>query len=98
LNFNQSYRNGKDSIHYHRDKEALDEGCQTIASISLGETRRFLLKNIDNPKNVKEFRLTCGSLLVMAGKTQHFWKHSVPKELKVSGARINLTFRQIKKE
>jgi alkylated DNA repair dioxygenase AlkB len=76
----------------------LDVECQTIASVSLGESRRFLMKNIENPKNVKEFSLTCGSLLVMTGKTQHHWKHSVPKELKVSGARINLTFRQIKKE
>ena len=36
-----------------------------------------------------------GSLLVMKGKTQHFWQHSIPKRLKVKQRRVNLTFRTI---
>ena len=36
-----------------------------------------------------------GSLLVMAGTTQRFWKHMVPKQPRVSEGRINLTFRFI---
>jgi alkylated DNA repair dioxygenase AlkB len=39
--------------------------------------------------------LTPGSLLIMAGPTQHFWKHQIPKTTKPVGARINLTFRVI---
>ena len=34
-----------------------------------------------------------GSLLLMQGKTQTYWKHSLPKSLKISQDRINLTFR-----
>ena len=42
-----------------------------------------------------EFSLTNGSLIVMLGDTQQYWKHSVPKEDTVCGPRINLTFRTI---
>ena len=34
-----------------------------------------------------------GSLIVMLGDTQQYWKHSIPKEKRVKGPRINLTFR-----
>jgi len=37
--------------------------------------------------------LTNGSLIVMLGDTQIYWKHSIPKETNVTDARINLTFR-----
>eukprot|EP01080_Neovahlkampfia_damariscottae_P006791 gene6791-10955_t len=90
----KDYRDGNDSIHYHQDKEAIGENCNTIASLSLGETRRFLIKNIENQKNIKEYALTCGSLIVMTGRTQEYWKHSVPKQPKIKTPRINLTFRQ----
>jgi len=40
-----------------------------------------------------EFLLEHGSLLVMSKKTQQFWLHTVPKELKVKETRFNLTFR-----
>ncbi|WP_259454878.1 hypothetical protein [Moraxella catarrhalis] len=31
----------------------------------------------------------------MAGQLQHFWQHSVPKQKKILGSRVNLTFRNI---
>jgi alkylated DNA repair dioxygenase AlkB len=31
----------------------------------------------------------------MQGSTQHHWLHSIPKQLKITTARINLTFRII---
>jgi alkylated DNA repair dioxygenase AlkB len=34
-----------------------------------------------------------GSLLVMRGRTNADWEHSVPKTAKPIGLRINLTFR-----
>ena len=37
-----------------------------------------------------------GSLLLMKGTTQHFWKHQIPKTAKPIGPRINATFRVIK--
>jgi alkylated DNA repair dioxygenase AlkB len=36
-----------------------------------------------------------GSVLVMAGKTQDYYKHQVPKTAKTVGNRVNLTFRKI---
>ncbi|TFK61710.1 hypothetical protein BDN72DRAFT_828091 [Pluteus cervinus] len=39
--------------------------------------------------------LANGSLVVMQGVTQRFWKHSIPKETKIKGGRISLTFRQL---
>jgi alkylated DNA repair dioxygenase AlkB len=38
-----------------------------------------------------------GSLLAMKDQTQSFWLHRLPPTKKVSGARINLTFRTIVK-
>ncbi len=86
------YRDGNDYISWHRDREAEGEGKNIIASLSLGATRKFILKH--STKEVeKTFFLTSGSLIVMAGETQKSWKHTVPKEKKVTTPRINLTFR-----
>ncbi|EPS70049.1 hypothetical protein M569_04715, partial [Genlisea aurea] len=41
------------------------------------------------------FVLKHGSLLVMGGNTQRDWLHSVPRRVKASSVRINLTFRRI---
>ncbi|WGK65021.1 alpha-ketoglutarate-dependent dioxygenase AlkB family protein [Croceiramulus getboli] len=89
------YRNGQDSNGWHSDDEK-ELGMQpVIASVSLGAERRFHLKH----KTRKEERLSLvlehGSLLIMAGNTQHFWKHQLPKTKKPVGERINLTFRKI---
>ncbi|MCW0168581.1 alpha-ketoglutarate-dependent dioxygenase AlkB [Burkholderia pseudomallei] len=65
-----------------------------IASLSLGATRVFDLRH--NETGVTHaYRLTNGSLLVMRGRTQHAWRHRVPKEPAVRGERINLTFRWV---
>lgn len=42
----------------------------------------------------KRWTLDAGSLVVMQGETQHFWKHEIPKEPKVKDGRISLTFRR----
>jgi alkylated DNA repair dioxygenase AlkB len=100
LNFNSVlanlYRNGKDYVSWHSDDEPELGNNPTIASVSLGETRRFQLRHKSN-KNLDrvEIALKHGSLLIMKGSTQHFWKHQVPKTSKVLKERINLTFRII---
>ncbi|GLB37902.1 putative 2OG-Fe(II) oxygenase superfamily protein [Lyophyllum shimeji] len=43
----------------------------------------------------KRWTLEPGSLVVMQGDTQKFWKHEIPKEFKVKDGRISLTFRQL---
>uniref|UniRef100_A0A7S4HKF5 Fe2OG dioxygenase domain-containing protein n=1 Tax=Vannella robusta TaxID=1487602 RepID=A0A7S4HKF5_9EUKA len=91
------YRDGKDYISYHSDSEAIGEGKNVIASVSVGSTRRFVLRhNKWKEKSIpkQEFSLCSGSLIVMIGdNTQQFWKHTVPKTTKALGSRFNLTFR-----
>lgn len=90
------YRNGDDSMGYHADDEPELGSMPTIASFSLGATRRLLLKPRRKLSGLpKEFSLTHGSLLIMRGGTQASFVHGVPKEPKVSGARLNLTFRYV---
>jgi alkylated DNA repair dioxygenase AlkB len=90
------YRDGKDSNGWHADNEKELGTNPTIASLSFGSERVFQLKH--NTINVakKSIVLEHGSLLLMKGSTQHFWKHQIPKTAKPIGTRINLTFRSIK--
>ena len=89
------YRHHQDSMGWHSDDERELGHTPIIASVSLGVTRRFLLKH-KTQRNLKfSIPLQHGSLLVMAGTTQTHWLHSIPKESSVMAPRINLTFRQI---
>ena len=89
------YRDGNDSMGWHADDEKVLGKNPVIASISLGGIRRFQLKHKTN-KNLKEnIDLNHGSLLIMKGSMQHFWKHQLPKTKKEALPRINLTFRKI---
>ncbi len=89
------YRNGKDSNGWHADNEKELGINPIIASVSLGQKRVFHLKHRTN-KNLKhKIELENGSLLIMAGKTQHHWLHQIPKTAKPIQERINLTFRSI---
>lgn len=90
------YRNGQDSNGWHADDEKELGRNPIIASVSLGAERMFHLQhNTIKEANVK-LALEHGSLLLMKGETQHFWKHQIPKTAKPVGPRINLTFRSIK--
>lgn len=90
------YRDGKDSNGWHADNEKELGRNPVIASISFGAVRAFHLRyNLD--KNQKQkIILEHGSLLLMEGTTQQYWKHQIPKTAKPINPRINLTFRVIK--
>jgi alkylated DNA repair dioxygenase AlkB len=88
------YRSGADAMGFHADNEPELGTNPTIASLSLGATRKFVLKH--NHSHHKEtYNLNNGSLLVMRGATQHHWTHALPRSAKVHEGRINLTFRHI---
>ncbi len=90
------YRDGKDGMGWHQDNEKELGKNPIIASVTFGEARPFQLKHISNKKLKKvDIPLSNGSLLIMAGETQHHWKHQIPKTTKQIGERINLTFRTI---
>ncbi len=90
------YRDGADSMGWHRDHEPELGENPVIASISLGGIRRFVLQHSRQTDMTRlELRPEHGSLLLMRGATQHFWRHCVPKTRKVVAPRVNLTFRRI---
>jgi alkylated DNA repair dioxygenase AlkB len=88
------YINGRDSVALHSDAEAEYGPNPVIASVSLGAARLFRMKQIKGDGRW-EILLPHGSLLVMAGETQHNWWHEVPKDASCDQPRINLTFRTI---
>ncbi len=90
------YRDGNDSNGWHSDDEKELGINPVIASVSFGEARWFHFKHKTQPDLKHKMLLENGSLLIMKGTTQHYWKHQIPKTKKKIGARINLTFRTIK--
>jgi alkylated DNA repair dioxygenase AlkB len=90
------YRDGKDGNGWHADNEKELGTNPVIASLSFGAERTFQLKHNLDKDLKKNIVLQHGSLLLMKGTTQHFWKHQIPKTAKPIDPRINLTFRVIK--
>lgn len=89
------YRNEKDSNGWHADNEKELGRDPIIASISLGETRKFQIKHTTN-RNIKcDILLEHGSLLLMKEGAQVHYKHQLPKATQPKNARINLTFRTV---
>lgn len=86
------YRSGQDSMGMHADDEP--EMGNVIGSLSLGATRTFRIKH-NKTKETMSFSLGHGSLIIMAGTMQQFWKHEIPKTKQAVEERINLTYRQI---
>lgn len=89
------YRDGNDSMGWHRDNERELGEEPVIASISLGEKRRFQMQHVKHKQQRWEVELGHGSALIMAGRTQTFWRHCVPKTKVQKTVRVNLTFRQV---
>ena len=88
------YRDGNDSVSWHADNEEINGSEPTIASVSLGATRRFDLRHKESGETVR-VDLEDGSLLVMSGLSQHCWVHQIAKTKSKVGPRINLTFRRV---
>lgn len=89
------YRDGNDSMGWHSDDEKELGKNPVIASVSFGAERIFHLKHKQDPAQKQKIMLPHGSLLIMKEKTQHFWKHQLPKTRKIKEPRLNLTFRNI---
>ena len=85
------YRSGQDSMGWHADDEP--EMGNVIGSLSLGATRTFRIRH-NATRETRSFPAGHGTLIIMAGTMQQFWKHDVPKTKVNVGERINLTFRK----
>ncbi len=86
------YPDGDASIGKHADAEADIERDSPIVGLSLGAMRDFVLYD-RNEKRVTEVALGHGSIVVMWGATQRYFKHAVPARKRVKEPRINVTFR-----
>ena len=91
LNF---YRDGQDRMGWHADDESELGFSPTIASISLGATRKFKVRE-NRTKQVTDIGLVNGSCLIMTGNSQRDYQHSLPVQKRVLDGRINLTFRHV---
>lgn len=92
LNF---YRNGRDSNGWHSDDEPELGSRPTIASVSLGVSRDFIMRHKADHQLKVRLPLLSGSLLIMQGESQEYWQHTLPKRTGVQQGRINLTYRKI---
>jgi alkylated DNA repair dioxygenase AlkB len=85
------YRDGKDSVAWHRDHIRRDIREPVVALVSLGEPRKLLLRPYGGGRSLP-FTMGAGDLLVTGGRTQREWEHTIPKVAK-AGPRISLAFR-----
>lgn len=89
------YRNGKDGVGWHSDKTKSSNKNMDIASITFGETRMFQLRHKFRKEIPKlEIPLHHGTFLLIAGCTNSFWEHQIPKTARNVLPRITLTFRK----
>lgn len=86
------YEDGNHYIGAHSDDESELVKNSPIYSFSFGATRDFVLKHKQTKQRVV-IPLENNTLLIMAGETQRYYKHSVPKRLKCKKRRINVTIR-----
>lgn len=85
------YRDGRDSVAWHGDRVARTVHEPLVATVSLGRPRRFLLRPKGGGPSVR-FEPASGDLLVMGGRCQTEWDHTVPK-VASAGPRISITVR-----
>jgi hypothetical protein len=83
------YRNERDSVGFHRDRELRWLEDTLIGVLTLGARRPWLMRPLtpgrrvepddDDMTDVLDFAPASGDLLVMGGRCQAAWLHAVPK-------------------
>jgi alkylated DNA repair dioxygenase AlkB len=97
----QLYRDGRDGQAFHRDRSMRWLDDTVIAVLSLGQQRPWLLRpranryahDLDAKGATHDFHPASGDLLVMGGRCQADWEHSVPQVRHRVGPRISLQWR-----
>lgn len=100
-NFNSclvnKYRNGQDSIKPHQDSSISFGEYPTISNLSMVSERKMVVRALSRFNDISdkeiEFKLKPNSLFIMAGASQKFFTHSIPKDNN-ENKRYSLTFRQ----
>jgi alkylated DNA repair dioxygenase AlkB len=87
------YRDGRDSVAPHRDRELRDLDVDSLVAIlTLGARRPFLLKPHGRRGRAVDVAPASGDLLVMGGRCQLHWEHGIPK-VAHAGPRVSCTWR-----
>jgi alkylated DNA repair dioxygenase AlkB len=95
------YRNGNDSVAFHRDRDLRWLDDTLIGIVSLGQRRPWHVRpranrfahDLANQGAVHDISPASGDLLVMGGRAQAYWEHAVPKVRHPIGPRISLQWR-----
>ncbi|MBX2873469.1 MAG: alpha-ketoglutarate-dependent dioxygenase AlkB [Saprospiraceae bacterium] len=88
------YPDGNSGVDFHSDPPAFGD-TTVIPSLSLGEERNFLLKEVAT-ETIHEMALASGSLLIMGEHCQERYEHALPIDPSYKKPRINMTFRQFR--
>ncbi|WNJ95522.1 alpha-ketoglutarate-dependent dioxygenase AlkB [Vibrio ruber] len=91
------YQHGQHNMGMHADNEPELGSNPAVAMLTFGTARPLQFRHRNG---VDRFTITPtdGSLLIMEGPIQHYWRHGINKSNKVTEQRISLTFRQILSE
>lgn len=87
------YRDGDDAVAWHGDSNRKTMRRPMVVTVSLGASRRFLVRRRGGGPVLKEYAPGHGDLMVMGGRMQHDYEHAVPRDSRASGARISVTMR-----
>lgn len=85
------YRDGRDSVAWHADRELRRLEDTLVAIVTLGTRRPFLVRPRGGGPSI-DLAPASGDLLVMGGACQRDWEHSVPKSAR-AGPRISVSWR-----
>jgi len=85
------YRDHQDGTSWHGDRPSCKRTLCTVPVLSLGATRRFLLKPAAGGPSIA-ITVAAGDLVVMGGRCQRDWRHSVPKQTRPAGVRVSVNF------
>ena len=85
------YRDGRDSTGWHRDRFSCRRPECIVPVLTLGATRRFLIRPRSGGNSVA-FKPGSGDLIVMGGRPQEDWVHGVPKDPGNAEPRISINF------
>ena len=85
------YRDHQDSTSWHADRPANRPETAVVPVVSLGATRRFLIRPADGGSSIA-FTPAGGDVIIMRGRCQRDWQHCVPKQRTPVGGRMSLNF------
>jgi alkylated DNA repair dioxygenase AlkB len=85
------YRDGQDSVAWHRDRIQRNIHEPIVPLISLGYPRKLMFRPRGGGRS-RAFAIGHGDLLVTGGSTQRTWEHAILKVAR-AGPRISIAFR-----